>query len=245
MFPDKVTDINFKIFIDFDGTITKTDVGEAMFLEYGDPQKAQEIIKEWIDNKITSVQTWQQLCETIESLDLNLFDNFISNIEIDKSFIPFVNYCRNANIELKILSDGLDYYISRILKQNGLSEIQFFSNSVSFGENNKPVPSFPHTDEECPKCANCKRNHIINGSSDEDVTIYIGDGFSDTCPAQYCDFIFAKHSLLKYCEQNRISYYPYNTFDDVLKVLIELSKKKRIKKRHQASLKRRDVYLQG
>ena len=59
------------------------------------------------------------------------------------------------------------------------------------------------------KCANCKRNHILNSSSDDDITIYIGDGWSDTCAAEHCDFIFAKKSLLKYCEAKWISILPF------------------------------------
>ncbi|MCK5085877.1 MAG: 2-hydroxy-3-keto-5-methylthiopentenyl-1-phosphate phosphatase, partial [Melioribacteraceae bacterium] len=112
-------------------------------------------------------------------------------------------------------------------------------------ENNNLIPQFPYTDEECKICANCKRNHILNNSSDDDFTIYIGDGLSDTCPAQFVDFIFAKRSLLKFCEKNRISYFPYNNFYDIKNRLDELMKKKRIKKRHQAELKRREVYIQG
>ena len=50
---------------------------------------------------------------------------------------------------------------------------------------------------DSPTSANCKKNHIINHSSDDDITIYIGDGNSDKDAAQYCDFIFAKNDLLK------------------------------------------------
>jgi hypothetical protein len=44
---------------------------------------------------------------------------------------------------------------------------------------------------------------------------------------------------------NRITYFPYNDFDDVAKKLNELGGKKRLKKRHQALLKRKEVYSQG
>ena len=85
----------------------------------------------------------------------------------------------------------------------------------------------------------------MNSSRDDEINIYIGDGYSDTCAAQYCDYIFAKRSLLKYCEKNRIPYYPFNNFSDVKKIVGQLSAKRKIKKRHQASLKRRDAYMQG
>ncbi len=234
----------FKIFVDFDGTISQRDIGEEMFLKFGDPEEARRIIEKWINLEITSVDTWTQLCATIKNFDENKFDEFLSEIDIDPTFKPFVEYCNKNNFEIFILSDGLDYYIKRILEREGLSHIKTYTNKLTFNED-KLIPEFPHTDEECKQCANCKRNHVINHSADDDYTIYIGDGYSDACPVQYCDFIFAKKSLLKFCELNRISFSPYKNFNDVRRKLDALREKKRLKKRHQAELKRREVYLQG
>jgi 2-hydroxy-3-keto-5-methylthiopentenyl-1-phosphate phosphatase len=105
------------------------------------------------------------------------------------------------------------------------------------------LPEFPYLDASCPSSANCKRNHIITHSSDEDYTVFIGDGNSDKFVAEYCDFIFAKDDLLKYCERERITYFPFNNFHDVVVRMEQLASKKRLKKRHQAELKRRAVYI--
>lgn len=234
----------FKIFVDFDGTVTTKDVGEAMFMKFGDPVKALEIVDRWTKDKITSAESWQLLCDTVENLDRNVFDKFLNSFEISAGFLEFIEYCFMNDFELRVLSDGLDYYIERILMNNNLSHLEYYSNILSF-DGNKLIPSFPYTDEECKLCGNCKRNHIINNSADEDYSIYIGDGYSDKCPTQYCDFIFAKDSLLKYCEINRITYFPYKNFNDVIEKIDELKNKKRLKKRYQAELKRKEVYIQG
>ena len=55
---------NFKIFVDYDRTITKKDVDENKFITFGDPEKANEIIQLRLDKKITSTQTWDLLCKT-------------------------------------------------------------------------------------------------------------------------------------------------------------------------------------
>ena len=234
----------FKIFVDFDGTISQEDIGEEMFLEFGDSDEAKRIIERWIKKEITSIDTWTQLCATVKNFDESKFDLFLSRINIDPTFRSFVKFCESNNIEIMILSDGLDYYINKVLKREELTHIKAYCNKLTFVDGNL-VPQFPFTDEECKQCANCKRNHIIENSSDDDYTIYIGDGYSDACPVQYCDFIFAKKSLLKYCELNRISYWPYNNFFDVQKHLEILIGKKRLKHRHQAELKRKAVYIQG
>jgi len=236
---------NFKIFVDFDGTITKEDIGEVMFLKFGDAQKAKEIVNDWINKKINARQSWEMLCKTINNLDIKKFDDFLLSSEIDNSFKKFIEYCTENNYEVRILSDGLDYYINKILLKENLSHLEVYSNKLSFDNNGNLIPIFPYTDEECKSCANCKRNHVLNFSGDDEFSIYIGDGYSDVCPAQYCDYIFAKKSLLKYCEINRITYYPYSDFNDVIKKLEELKQKKRLKKRYQAELKRKEVYIQG
>ena len=243
----KLTNINrnYKVFVDFDGTITKQDVGEQMFLKFGDADEARNIIKRWFSNEITSIDTWNLLCETVEDFNPGLFDDFLSTIEIEESFFEFVKFCEVNNIDLYVVSDGLDYYINKLMIRENLNHLTVYSNKLSFDENGKLIPAFPYTDEECSLCGNCKRNHILNNSSDEDITVYIGYGFSDTCPAQNVDFIFAKKSLLKFCEANRISFYPFKNFDDVIPRMEEILNKKRVKKRHQAELKRKEVYQQG
>src|SRR4030042_109231 len=192
----------FKIFVDFDGTITPKDVGETMFLTFGNPTKAYKIVDRWTREEINSMQAWRLLCETVPPIDMHKYIEFIDTFEIEKGFREFINFCTENNFEIRILSDGLDFYINRILYNNNLGFLEVLSNSLTISTDNILTPSFPHTDEECNYCANCKKNHIINFTDDEDFSIYIGDGYSDKCPAQFCDFVFAKNSLLKYCEKN-------------------------------------------
>lgn len=236
---------SYKIFVDFDGTITQTDVGEAMFLKFGDVEKCEIWIDEWLNQKLNSKELWKLLCSTVKNFDEDEFDLFLDGIKIDPAFKKFVDYCQAEAFELRILSDGFDYYIKKILKREGLDHLEVYSNRLTFDEEKNLIPIFPFTDEECTQCANCKRNHVLNFSSEDDYSFYIGDGNTDICPVQFCDFIFAKNSLLRYCEINRITYFPYSTFDDVIKRIEELKKKKRLKKRHQAELKRREVFIQG
>lgn len=233
-----------KIFCDFDGTITTKDVGEHMFLEFGNSEKAYEIFQRWLNKEIDSAQEWRELFALVNNLTEEKFNKFLDTIEIAYGFKEFVAFCKEKELELIIVSDGMDYYINRILGKNNFGYLKFFSNTLNFTDNG-PEVTFPYPDEECKDCGNCKRNHIIENSSDEDVTIYIGDGYSDTCPVQYVDYIFAKKTLLKFCEKERISYYPYKNFKDIINRIEPLLEKKRIKKRHQAELKRKAVYAQG
>ncbi|MCL5030556.1 MAG: MtnX-like HAD-IB family phosphatase [Bacteroidetes bacterium] len=236
-------DKKFKVFVDFDGTITKLDVGDSIFRQFGNKEEVDKIIEDLLDDKISAKQCWLSLCESTGKIDKNKFDEFISTMEIDESFPSIVNFCKQNEIELFVLSDGFDYYIKKIFEKENLQDIKIYSNKLTIGEDGKLIPSFPFLDSQCTTSANCKRNHIINHSSDEDFTVFIGDGNSDKYTVQFCDFIFAKDDLLKFCEAERITYFPFKNFYEVITKLEQLRQKKRLKKRHQAELKRKELYM--
>lgn len=230
-----------KVFVDFDGTITTEDVGDAIFRKFGDQQSVEQIINDLHNDKISSKLCWDLLCNSVKEIIENDLVDFINNMSIDPSFKSFVRFCDENKIELFVLSDGFDYYIKRILDREGLSHLKFFANKLQIVDG-KLVPEYPYFNPDYPSSANPKQNHIMNNSSDEDYTVYVGDGNSDKEAAQYCDYIFAKNSLLKFCERERISYWPFNDFNDVILRLNQLLSKKRLKKRHQAQIKRKHAY---
>jgi 2,3-diketo-5-methylthio-1-phosphopentane phosphatase len=233
----------FKIFTDFDGTITKTDVGETLFRKFGDKNIVESTIKDYLTEKISARDCWDSLTKAIKFKDKKDLFDFIDKVKIDETFHDFVKYCQSNKFDLYVLSDGFDFYIDRIFEREGLKGLTYFSNKMEFAEDNKLIPHFSFLNLDYKDSANCKRNHIINFSGDDEYTVFIGDGFSDRFTVQYCDFIFAKDDLLKYCEAEKITYSPYNNFLDVISKIEKLKQRKRLKKRHQAELKRKEAYM--
>lgn len=234
----------FKIFVDFDGTITRQDVGDAIFREFGNAAETDKIIAALLSGEITARKCWELLFSAVNNIDKIKLDSFIDRIEIDQTYHQFQDYCSRNEIESFVLSDGFDYYINRIFQKENLKQEKVFANHLIINEKNELIPSFPYFDIDCQTSANCKRNHILNNSQDDDFTVYIGDGNSDKYSTQFCDFVFAKDDLLKYCEKERITFFPFDNFEDVITRLESLKLKKRLKKRHQAELKRKEIYLQ-
>ena len=241
-----------KIFIDFDGTITRKDVGDAMFETFGG-ERCRDIVQEYRDEKISAAECFRRECEACGIVDKEKLDSFLDNQEIDSTFAGFVNFCRERSLDMYIVSDGMNYYIDRILKKNGIHNVPYFSNRlelVPFKGSSRVrfKPTFPFRDEVCDRCACCKRNHMLTMSGDDDVIVYVGEGYSDRCPARYADIVFAKDDLLKFCRQENISYLEYRTFADVqLRLESILSRKQpdRIRKSRQAELARRAVFVGG
>lgn len=238
-----MTDKQFKIFLDFDGTITKNDVGEEIFRKFLDEDMVKKIVEDLLSDKISSRECWESLCNSASGINRNEFDEFIISQEVEPTLHPFVEYCEKNRIQLFVLSDGFDYYIEKILKRENLNHLKVYSNKLILNEEGKLIPSFPHYNADCRSSSNCKRNHIIENSGEDDFIVFVGDGNSDIDAIQYVDFIFAKDDLLRYCEVHRITYFPFKDFNDVIVKLNEFASKKRLKKRFQAELKRREAYM--
>ncbi len=238
-----------KLFVDFDGTITRDDVGNAFFLKFGGEQ-CDKLVREYKEGKISAVDCFRGEAAAVGTLSKNQLDRFVSNHPIDVGFKEFVSFCRARNIEFHVVSDGLDYYICRILAANDIQDISYFANKVQLhsedgGENCSVDIRFPFTDAECTRCACCKRNIMLTHAGEEDVIAYVGEGYSDRCPAQYADIVFAKEDLQKFCQQKNISYYLYDTFHDIVKRLEKLLvPRKVLRKRRRAELMRRAVFMQ-
>jgi 2-hydroxy-3-keto-5-methylthiopentenyl-1-phosphate phosphatase len=244
-----------KAFIDFDGTITTVDVGDTMFETFGGTACLRSI-EEYRNEKISAVECFRQECLSCGVVDKEHLDEFLDNQPIDTSFAEFVEFCKARGIECAVLSDGMDYYIERILRRHTMSSVNYYSNHLDLlpVDGTRMVmfqPSFPHTDETCCRCACCKRNYILTHAADDDIIVYIGEGYSDRCPVRYADIVFAKDELLNYCRTENISYFEYTSFRDITDRLARMldepssNKKSLLHKRRQAQLACREVYLAG
>lgn len=238
-----------KIFIDFDGTITIGDVGNSIFSHFAG-EKFELFNYEYINGKISAIEYYNKLIHATKIFSCDEFISFIQSHEIDSTFLDFLIFCEHVNqnenkIEIIVLSDGFDLYLDRILKKYNIKSLKYFSNHLEMDDECSLIASFPYTDEDCKKCACCKRNQVLTLSSDEDIIVYIGDGYSDRCAVNYADIVFAKGSLQTYCQEQNISYYLYSNFIDVIERLKEILQRKRIRKRQQAEFNRKEIFTSG
>ncbi|HTY57943.1 MAG TPA: MtnX-like HAD-IB family phosphatase [Bacteroidota bacterium] len=235
-----------KLFVDFDGTITRHDVGNIFYRTFGGAA-CDELVRRFRAGEIGA-----RACFTGESAAMGRvlradLEELIDAQEIDPTFPNLVAFCGVRGIDLLVVSDGLDMYIRRILSAHGCPDVRFVANEASLV---RPGPdgraevavAFPHADAECDRCACCKRNIMLTSSSEEDVIAYVGEGFSDRCPVRFADIVFAKDVLQTYCQNENISYTPYVSFDDVVARLTGLLEGGRLRARPRAALERRAAF---
>ena len=235
-----------RLFIDFDGTITRDDVGNLFFRTFGGPA-CDELVRRYRAGELSAAATFREEAAAVGPLDPGAAGEFLRGCDTDPGFPRLVRFCRDREIDLCVVSDGLDYYIAAILERAGCGDVPFVSNRAVF---HGPDASgrhalgfeFPYNDAVCDRCACCKRNLMLTRSADEDVIVYVGDGFSDRCPVRYADLVFAKGDLQTYCREENISYIVYRTLDDVLGRLESLMEGDGMRRRRQAMLRRRAVF---
>lgn len=231
---------NITVFIDFDGTISSNDLGDELFKSFGEFEPHNTNLKK---REIGIKEYWHRLCNSLdENLELQNLEEFAENAPIDSYFLSFFKILQDNNIKHYIISDGFDVYIKAFLKKYNIESIKFFSNNL-IKTSGGYKPEFPNASDSC-NCfsASCKRNLLLGLLPPDSVSIYIGDGYSDFCAAEHSDVIFAKKTLAKYCNENKVPHYNWKSFFDIKKIFEEKILKGKIKIRNDAKVKRKNAF---
>lgn len=209
---------------DFDGTITKNDTLSKFLEDYADP-KWLDIENDWRDGKFGSQECLVKQFALIPNMSAELVDNFLDSMQIDEYFIPFANKLKNKGIPVVILSDGLDYFINKILEKNNLDFINVITNHAYFDDWGKFIIEFPNDSKHCSNNAGtCKCKVIKNLKKRYKKVIYAGDGASDFCVSKEPDIVFAKSGLIEYCKNNELQHTPFSNYKDINNNLLKIIK---------------------
>ncbi len=210
------------IICDFDGTVAGEDVGNLLFRTFTENEASLKVVSQWKKGLLSSRDCLEQECALAKASRTEL-DRFIRDRKLDTYFKDFLDFTKKRGMELVILSDGLDYYIEKMLLRSGAAEVNFFANKMEMTDHSMTV-HFPYFDLlDCKDCGNCKKYHLEKYREDGYFIVYVGDGLSDRCPAEHADMVFAKGDLAEHCRMNGIDHKVFNNFRDVERELIENS----------------------
>ncbi|HEX5131879.1 MAG TPA: MtnX-like HAD-IB family phosphatase [Candidatus Krumholzibacteria bacterium] len=202
------------VLCDFDGTVAQDDVGNLLFRTFAAHGDAAEVVSKWKRGEISSRECLEQEASLARCSDTELH-RFVQSRALDPYFKDFHDFARQRGIEVVVLSDGLDYYIEKILIRNGLGEIEFFSNRLRLEAETLKV-EFPwYNLLECTDCGCCKTHHLFRYRQNGYFIVYVGDGLSDRCPCESADLVFAKGDLLRHCREKNIAHVEFRNFRDV------------------------------
>lgn len=208
------------ILCDFDGTVAQDDVGALFFKTFSNGGGSREIVERWKRGEISSRECLEREAELVR-VSRSELDRFIKKRKLDPYFKDFHDFAKKRDMEVVIMSDGLDYYIENMLVRNGLGEIDFYANHLKFTNGNLEI-EFPHYDTmECTDCACCKTHRLRRYHEHGYYVVYVGDGWSDRCPSEAADMVFAKGALLEFCRRNNIRHVEFRNFRDVEREVLQ------------------------
>jgi 2,3-diketo-5-methylthio-1-phosphopentane phosphatase len=201
------------VFFDFDNTITPFDVLDVIIKRFSINKDWMLLEKAWRAGKIGS-----RVCleRQLHSVRLNKVDllRYISGIKIDPYFPKLFAMLRREGIKPVILSDSFTFIIESILKNNHISNVKVYANHLKFYRG-RLIPFFPYINRRCQRCAHCKKKNLLKKEIRDKIIIYVGDGFSDICPAEYSDMVFAKGRLLKHFRKRKKLCIAFNSIKDI------------------------------
>jgi 2-hydroxy-3-keto-5-methylthiopentenyl-1-phosphate phosphatase len=215
--------LKYHVFVDFDGTATVDDVGYNFFKHFASG-KAEDVVRRYQQGEISAVECLQTECDIYNEnpAPAKEIDDFINSQELSAGFVQFIEFCRANRIKLTILSAGFDFYISHILKNHGLAYLEVYATPTVI-KNGCIYPEFIYYDKNvCWQCANCKGKQIKQLTTGNEVSVFIGDGHSDSHGAQSADLVFAKGFLAEYLDKENIGYFDYDDFFDVISKFREI-----------------------
>ena len=119
-----------------------------------------------------------------------------------------------------ILSDGYDFNIKTVLTRHGIIDAQFYANSLVFEDGFRMKCNYANP--SCRDCGSCKTVLMEKLKEAGSQSVYIGDGYSDTCPAGNADLVFAKDKLYRYCREHGIDAVHFHNFRDIMSYFVDL-----------------------
>jgi 2,3-diketo-5-methylthio-1-phosphopentane phosphatase len=217
-----------RVFCDFDGTITPVDTTDLVLSRLASPHW-QVLEDDWRAGRIDAAACMRAQVALIGGGDADL-DAVLDEVEISPGFPEFAAWCAAEGIALRVVSDGVGYFIRRILQRHGLGDLRVISNRLA-GRPGARALSQPHRREGCAggsgvcKCAATRRR---TQAAAHDVLVFVGDGRSDFCVSARADILFAKDELAAYAQGRGRPHHPFSDFHDVMAVLAPLAATRRV-----------------
>lgn len=207
--------MSYAFLVDFDGTACPSDIGAEFVRHFarGDGAALREALRRWRAGEIGHRDLTEVECRTLRVTEEEAI-RFTREFALDPAFAPFATAALGRGHEVRVVSEGFDFYISDHLRRAGAAGVQFAANRLRFAHGGA-IPEFPYASAACRRCGNCKgeraREHRERGYE----VVMVGDGLSDRCGARAADHVLARDELLAWCRAEGLAATPFQDFRDV------------------------------
>ena len=211
------------IFSDFDGTITEHDVIVMIMEKFAPPEWEEIKNKILYERSITLKDGVEKLFNLIDSNKKNEIISFVKQeAKLRDGFIDFLDFCKREGIDFNVLSGGLDFFVEAVLEKYK-DKLKIFCNLGDFNSAKIKIDYkyLPKNCTLCGDCGCCKIEIIENYLKEKFIRVLIGDSLTDLAASKIADVVFARGDLIKYLEQEKITYIPFKDFHEVKEQLVQ------------------------
>jgi 2-hydroxy-3-keto-5-methylthiopentenyl-1-phosphate phosphatase len=192
------------VVLDFDGTVTVTDLLDRAALEFGDPAVYDEVETGLDGGRLPLREVITREFEPVTTPLDEVAAWALGEARIRPGFGEFVRAAQGAGWDVHVVSSGFEELIGPLLEREGV-QVELHANRVDARPDGWRVEwRYP---DHCDACGeSCKRSTLPPGE-----VVYVGDGYSDRCAALAADRVFATRGLASYLDEQGA---PYEYFDD-------------------------------
>jgi len=204
---------------DFDGTATDKDVS-FLLLDAFASRDWRRLFQQYQEGKMTVGRFNAEAFAMVTAGKETLLEHMKGKIKIRTGFRELVAYCREKDFRFVIVSNGLDFYIEKILGDIGMTDLEVFSAQTRFGSDGLKVQYIGP--DGIPLDSDFKEAYVDSFLEQGYRIIYAGNGDSDLLPARRCHHVFATGTLLALCKQTNLDCIPFTDFHQVVRAIENL-----------------------
>jgi 2-hydroxy-3-keto-5-methylthiopentenyl-1-phosphate phosphatase len=209
-----------RVICDFDGTITRQDTTDRVLEALARPAW-RDLEEQWVAGGISAADCMRAQVALIDGSQEDL-DAVLDGAELDPGFCDFIAWCERRSLPVSVVSDGVDYFIARVLARHDLQRLPVIANRLA-GQAGAWRLEQPWSRDGCAAGSGvCKCEAAGPWRPERETTIFVGDGRSDFCVSARPDLLFAKASLADYAAARGQAFLPFDTFHDVIRMLATL-----------------------
>lgn len=209
----------FSVCCDFDGTVCIPDSCDFLLEKYA-PHEWKDLDDAVWRAELTEREAFQRQIALLHVTWEEARAALLKGVRVREGFGEFVSFCRSRRLPLTILSSGLHELIDVLLQSVAVSGIPVLAHHAEIDGDRWQVKliDLPRLAEHCSHC----KCVTVLAQKEAGKVVYIGDGYTDLCPVQHADVVFATGRLAQACADRRRPFIPFQTFFDIEKYLARL-----------------------
>ncbi len=212
--------IAWSVCCDFDGTVCIPDSCDFLLQRFATPEWKDLDAAVWA-GEITERDAFPRQMALIDATWEQAVAALVAGVRIRGGFVEFAEYCRRREIPLAILSSGLEELIRELLRRAGAPDVAVKAHTVAIDGRHWRVVLRDGA-RLAEHCSHCKCVHLEAERAAGRKIIYIGDGYTDLCPVERADLVFATGTLARICAERGRAFFPFETFIEIERRLDDL-----------------------